>query len=107
MEPSTTESQNTKILEYLKAGYSITTMSALKKFNCFRLSARIKNLRKLDHDIITDMVDDKKSGKRYASYRLAGVEPKIEKAMPGKGIVDFSKAINQVGQSTNTINRLF
>jgi len=103
---STTESQNSKILEYLKSGHSISAITALKKFGCLRLAARISNLR-IKHDIITDMIDDKKSAKRYASYRLAGVEPKIEKAMPGKGIVDFSKAINQVGQSTNTINRLF
>lgn len=102
-----TESQNKQILNYLRLGYSITPFSALKKFGCLRLGGRIWELRQLDHDIITDMLEDKKTKKRYASYRLAGVEPKVEKAMQGKAVVDFSRAINQVQQSIHSQEQLF
>jgi uncharacterized protein (UPF0303 family) len=90
-----TESQESKILKYLQKGYSLTPLEALEKFNCFRLGARIKNLRDDGHEILTEMIDDTKNGKRYASYRLAGAEPKKrkERAMPGKSVVDFSKEL--------------
>lgn len=101
------KSHNELILKRLQDGYSITPISALEKFNCFRLGARIKNLRDKGHQIETDMVDDKKTGKRYASYRLAGVEHKKEKAMPGKSISDFSKALNQPKQSQKIQDQLF
>lgn len=104
---SPTESQTAKILAHLQKGYSVTPISALEKFDCFRLGARIKDLRHKDHQIETDMIDDKKTGKRYASYRLAGVERKKEKAMPGKSVSDFSKALNQPKLNSNTIERLF
>lgn len=104
---SPTESQRAKILEYLKKGYSITPMSALEKFNCFRLGARIFDLKNKGHEIITDMVDDEKTDKRYASYRLAGIEHKKERVMKGKSVADFSRAIHQVKPSPNTIDRLF
>ena len=95
-------SQNELILNHLRDGNSITPITALKKFNCFRVGARIKNLRDAGHDIVTDMIEDPKTNKRYASYRLAGVEPKIEKALPGKGIADYSRAIKQVSKSIQT-----
>ena len=104
---SPSESQKAKILSWLQSGYSITPMVALKKFNCFRLGARVKNLRDKGYEIITDMIEDKKTNKRYASYRLSGVEPKSEKSMPGKTVADFSKAINQVKQSIKTRDELF
>lgn len=101
------ESQRAKILAHLQKGYSVTPISALEKFNCFRLGARIWDLKDKGHQIETDMVDDKKTGKRYASYRLSGVEPKKEKALPGKSISDFSKALNQPKQSPYTTEKLF
>lgn len=104
---SPTESQQAQILEYLRQGYSITPKVADKKFNCLRLSARVFNLKNKGHEIITDMIDDKKSGKRYASYRLAGVEPAKEKVMPGKSISDFSKALRQPIPSPITVEKLF
>lgn len=101
------KSHNELILKRLQDGYSITPISALEKFNCFRLGARIKNLRDKGHQIETDMVDDKKTGKRYASYRLSGVEPKKEKALPGKSVSDFSKALRQPIPSPITVEKLF
>jgi hypothetical protein len=104
---SPTESQRAKILAYLQKGYSVTPISALEKFQCFRLGARIWDLKDKGHQIQTDMVDDKKTGKRYASYRLSGVEPKKERALPGKTVSDFSKALNQPKQSQKIQDQLF
>lgn len=39
-------SQNTQILKALKKGARITPMDALKRFGCFRLGARIADLKK-------------------------------------------------------------
>jgi hypothetical protein len=49
-EPDT-ESQNKAILKYLKAGGRLTQLTALRLFDCLRLSARIYDLRALGHNI--------------------------------------------------------
>jgi hypothetical protein len=46
-------------------------MAALHKFNCWRLSARIYDLRREGHDIVTFWEDD--GHKRWARYRLLKV----------------------------------
>ena len=61
-------SQNTRILDYLKSGKKLTPIVALQKFGCFRLSARILDLRKEGHPIITENVT--KKGKTFAEYRI-------------------------------------
>lgn len=61
--------QTEQILEHLKAGNSITPLEALNLFGCFRLSARIKDLRDAGYEIDTEYplhVDRK----RYAIYAL-------------------------------------
>ena len=65
------ESQCSKILGVLLDGGAITPLEALTKFGCFRLSARIHDLRhKQGYDIVTEKV--KTSGGKYvAQYRLA------------------------------------
>jgi hypothetical protein len=63
-------SQNKQILEYLKNGNSITPLTALEKFNCLRLSARILDLKDKGYNIKTEMVKSKLSGKTYAKYTL-------------------------------------
>ncbi|BAQ90879.1 hypothetical protein [uncultured Mediterranean phage uvMED] len=60
--------QNQQILDYLKSGKKITPLTALKKFGCFRLSARIFNLKEEGHAIITNNVTRK--GKTFAEYSL-------------------------------------
>jgi hypothetical protein len=45
------ESQCEQILELLKAGKRITALDALSKVGCFRLAARIWDLRQKGHDI--------------------------------------------------------
>ena len=59
--------QNQQILNYLKKGNSITSLEALQKFNCFRLSARIFNLREDGYNIITNHITE--NNKTYAEYR--------------------------------------
>lgn len=63
-----TESQEKQILDYMKKGYAITPIEALDLCGCFRLSARIADLRKKGNLIKTDLVN--RNGKRVASYSL-------------------------------------
>jgi len=64
-------SQKQLILEYLLSGKSITPLEALDLFKCFRLGARIWDLKKDGHDIKSEMVFDERSGKHYEKYWLA------------------------------------
>lgn len=61
-------SQNDKILKHLQEGKSLTPIDALNQFGCFRLSARIKDLKQDGYEIKTDIIDN--GEKRYASYKL-------------------------------------
>jgi hypothetical protein len=63
------ESQNALIKGWLLNGYSITPMEALNMFGCFRLSARIANLRDEGLEVVTDMVTI--NDKRVARYYLS------------------------------------
>ena len=58
-------SQNAQILSALKNGERLTPLDALIRFGCFRLSARINNL-KVDYDIKSKII--KRNGKRCAVY---------------------------------------
>jgi hypothetical protein len=62
-----TESQNALIKGWLLNGYSITQLEALTKFGCFRLAARIANLRDQGFKIETKIVT-LENGKRVAMY---------------------------------------
>ena len=62
------DSQNALIKGWLLNGYSITQMQALNMFGCFRLSARIANLRDEGMPVVTDMVTI--NDKRVARYYL-------------------------------------
>jgi hypothetical protein len=45
------ETQNKRIEKYLLSGRTLTPLDALHEFNCFRLSARIWDLRQRGIDI--------------------------------------------------------
>jgi len=60
------KTQNDKIKAYLTKGKAITPIDALNKFGCFRLSARIKDLRNEGLNIATKYVT--KGDKTFASY---------------------------------------
>ena len=62
------KSQRENILEYLEIGNKITPLEALYQFGCFRLSARILDLRQEGHAIVTENVTRK--GKTFAEYSL-------------------------------------
>lgn len=65
--------QGSRILDYLKAGNRITPIESLNLFGCFRLGARIWDLKKQGHNIESTMVK-LNNGKRVASYRLVSGE---------------------------------
>ena len=64
-----TDSQTALIKGWLLNGRSITQMDALNMFGCFRLAARIANIREEGFDIVTDMITV--NDKRVANYRLS------------------------------------
>ena len=63
------KSDKALILEHLRANGYITPMDALR-FGCYRLSARIYDLRRDGYNIITDDKDAEGNPVNYAIYRL-------------------------------------
>ena len=63
------KSDKVLIMEQLKANGYITPLDALR-FGCYRLSARIYDLRRDGHNIITDDKDADGNPVNYAIYRL-------------------------------------
>ena len=67
-------SQSELILDYMKTHRKgITPLEALEKFGCFRLSARIFEIKEAGYDVVTN-IEEKvtKDGdvKRYGRYSL-------------------------------------
>lgn len=62
--------QEDRILFHLRNKGGITPLDALNEYGCFRLGARISDLRTAGHDIKTIMITDARNGKRYAKYVL-------------------------------------
>lgn len=62
-------SQEFAILSHLKEQKSITPIDALNQYGCFRLGARIHELKQQGHNIQTNFIC--KDGKRFAQYSLA------------------------------------
>ena len=60
--------QNKEILQHLKTGSPLNPLQALNRFGCFRLSARIKDLRDEGHSIESKRVTV--GGKTFAQYRI-------------------------------------
>jgi hypothetical protein len=60
-------SQSSQILDMLQRG-PVTAMDALNKAGCFRLAARINDLRRDGHNITTQMITI--NGKNIAQYNL-------------------------------------
>ena len=66
-------SQEGKILRRLMAGRSITPLEAMRELGCYRLGARICDLRREGFNIITIMKEETKDDGtvcRFASYKL-------------------------------------
>lgn len=62
------ESQDRKILRYLQTHDGISQKIAIEQFQCYRLSARIYNLRTKGYAIRTEMRNSKNS--TFAFYSL-------------------------------------
>jgi len=66
------ETQNAQIKAYLQSGKSLTALDALHQFGCFRLGARIHNLKEQGMNIESKMVQIMSGGKKkmVARYTL-------------------------------------
>ena len=62
------DTQNGQILRALERGERLTLLDALQKFGCFRLAARVKELRDMGWPV--EMRTVTLNGKRIAEYRL-------------------------------------
>jgi hypothetical protein len=60
-----------RILAYLRAGNRITAIEALERFGCFRLAARIHELRREGWNVQERTVETR-GGKRVAEYSMGG-----------------------------------
>ena len=60
--------QNEQIKEHLKSGKRITAIEALNLFHCFRLSARIKDLK--EEGLKIDKTTIQRGEKHFAEYYL-------------------------------------
>jgi hypothetical protein len=61
-------SQNKQIANYLNKGRKLTPIDALNKFGCFRLAARISDLRNDGMNIVTKIIklDNRKQVAQYS-----------------------------------------
>ncbi len=67
--------QNNMILEYLQKGHTLTQAEAISLFGCYRLGARIFEIRELGFDIRRNMEESKNrfgDKVRFARYWMAG-----------------------------------
>jgi hypothetical protein len=63
-----TESQNKQVLNWLKSGHPLTAFQASNYFGIYRLSARIYDLKKQGHNIISKLEFD--GSKHWSVYKL-------------------------------------
>jgi hypothetical protein len=63
------ESQNKQIKSYLEQGNTITAITALEKFKCFRLASRITDLKESGMQIGSQFIK-LENGKRVKEYWL-------------------------------------
>lgn len=63
--------QNALVLRHLRKEGPLTPLVALRKYGVMRLGARVWDLKRDGHKIVSDRVTDRRSRKHYASYRLA------------------------------------
>lgn len=70
----TTQSQSAAILKHMMDGRSISQLEAAELYGCWRLGARIYDLRDMGYDIKTEMVTNEATGKRFARYYMTDEE---------------------------------
>ena len=62
-------SQTERIRRHLESGKGLTPLEALKRYGCFRLGARVWELKREGMAIISERV--RRNGKTFARYRVA------------------------------------
>lgn len=62
--------QEARILEYLKQGNSLTALEALDKFGSFRLASRISELKRLGYQIQSETIKTD-TGKHIKKYWIS------------------------------------
>ena len=67
-----TESQNKTVLTMLKDGKKLTQKDALE-FGCYRLSARILDLKELGHDIKSERISVMKTNNKTARVAIYSI----------------------------------
>lgn len=80
-------SQAKRILAHMQTVGPINPIQALKEFGCFRLGARIYNLRQAGHAITSTTVVAP-NGKRFKEYSLGLSEQ--ERQDVAKGVADWA-----------------
>ncbi|MFA6717456.1 MAG: helix-turn-helix domain-containing protein [Prevotella sp.] len=55
-QPTQAQTQNMAIISHLKTGADLTSLDALQRFKCMRLSARIYDLRRQGYRICSERV---------------------------------------------------
>ena len=63
------KSQCDQIVQYMSAGYSLTSLDALRLFGCMRLASRICDLRERGYDISTCRIRTN-TGKYVTEYTM-------------------------------------
>lgn len=63
--------QRALIRRALEAGDAITQLDAFNRYGCFRLGARVWELKREGLPIVSEMVEVGEEGKRVARYSLA------------------------------------
>ncbi|ENU27948.1 helix-turn-helix domain-containing protein [Acinetobacter modestus] len=66
-------SQIEQVLAHLKQGNTISQAEAINNFNCYRLSAVIKQLRNQGYEIMTRLEPNLKNKGNHARYELKEV----------------------------------
>lgn len=61
-------SQADQIAGHLRKGKTVTSVEALEQWGCFRLAARISDLRAQGMNILTETIE--RNGKKFARYRM-------------------------------------
>ena len=87
MKKNTTDSQKKRILRYLLNGNSLTPLDALNQFGCFRLGARIWELRNEGYPVQMRLVEH--NGKRFAEYYFSDRDVAMLKILYEKGFIRF------------------
>lgn len=67
--------QKDRVLKYMQDFGKITPLDAIREFGCLRLSARIFDLKRDGHNIVSETETSKNrygESVSYASYRLEG-----------------------------------